>query len=138
MTPVRLDHVNIRTARLAASIAFYGDTLGLDILPPPMCEDLSKGAYACDGHGHPVIHLVATDRIVEGGEAVRGAAQRGMIDHFALRCEGADRYAERLENSGLPFERMDVPQIGMRLIFVCDPNGIMVELGFPITEGDPS
>ena len=72
---------------------------------------------------------------MEGGGAVRGAAQRGMIDHFALRCSGdPDAYAARLSSAGEPFDRMEVAQIGMHLIFVRDPNGVMVELGFPLTD----
>jgi len=130
----RLDHVNIRTAKLAESIDFYGRVLGLRMTPPPMMADLSQGAYACDDEGHPVVHLVGTDRQVEGSEPVRGAAQRGMIDHFALRCEDRERYAARLAEAGLAFDRMDVQAIGMHLIFVRDPNGIMVELGFPLAD----
>ncbi len=132
MTAFRLDHVNIRTARLAESVAFYRDALGLKVVPPPMGGDLSKGAYACDGSGHRVVHLVGTERRVEGGEPVRGAAQRGMIDHFALGCEGDPAALRaRLEAYGQDFEEMTVPQISRHLFFVRDPNGVMVELGFP-------
>lgn len=134
MSVSRLDHVNIRTARLAESIAFYGEVLGLEMVPPPMTTDMTRGAYACDDDGYPVVHLVGTDRLVEGGGAVRGAAQAGMIDHFALRCAGPETYVARLEASGLAFEQSDVPQIGMHLIFVRDPNGVLVELGFPLAE----
>jgi len=135
MAALRLDHVNIRTGRLAESIAFYGDLLGLRIVPPPMSDDLSRGAYACDAQGHPVVHLVGADRVLPGSEPVRGAAQRGMIDHYALRCEGSPEvYAGRLDAAGHPYERADIPAIGMHLMFVRDPNGIMVELGFPLAD----
>jgi catechol 2,3-dioxygenase-like lactoylglutathione lyase family enzyme len=133
MATLALDHVNIRTAQLTESIAFYGDVLGLRILPPPTMQDLSKGAYACDDTGTPIVHLVATDRFIASAGAVRGAAQPGMIDHFALRCAGPpDDYAWRLDAAGIAHERSDVPAIGMHLIFVRDPNGILVELGFPL------
>jgi catechol 2,3-dioxygenase-like lactoylglutathione lyase family enzyme len=136
MTAMRLDHVNIRTARLPDCIRFYGAVLDLQVQPPPMADDMSKSAYACDDSGHPIVHLVGTDIVVEGDGAVRGAAQRGMIDHFALRFAGdPEKYAERLSAAGEAFDRMDVPQIGMHLIFVRDPNGVMVELGFPLARG---
>lgn len=135
MTAVRLDHVNIRTARLPDCIRFYGAVLGFRMQPPPMADDMSKGAYVCDTAGHPFVHLVGTDVVVEGQGAVRGAAQRGMIDHFALRCSGdPDEYAEHLSVAGEAFDRIDVPQIGTHLIFVRDPNGVMVELGFPLID----
>ena len=71
-------------------------------------------------------------RVAEGVEPVRGSAQRGMIDHLALRAADPESYAARLAAAGLAFDRMDVPEIDRHLIFVRDPNGILVELGFPL------
>ncbi len=127
-----LDHVNIRTAHLDASIAFYGDVLGLRMEPPPMCQDMRTAAWGKDATGQAVIHLVAADREIENGGPVRGAAQRGMIDHFALRCHDREDHIARLERSGLEFDQADVPAIGMHLVFVRDPNAILVELAFPL------
>ncbi|KJS07713.1 MAG: hypothetical protein VR73_08050 [Gammaproteobacteria bacterium BRH_c0] len=133
MSVKKLDHVNIRTARLPECIEFYGTALGMSVVPPPMTTDLSKGAYCLDEEGLPVVHLVATGLFVEGADPVRGAAQRGMIDHFALSCSGnAEDYSQRLRQHHLDFDEMDVPAIGMHLIFVRDPNGVLVELGFPL------
>lgn len=133
MTVRKLDHVNIRTARLQECIEFYGAALGMTVQPPATASDLLKGAYCLDGDGLPVVHLVATDRVVDGADPVRGAAQRGMIDHFALACSGdAQIYSQRLRALHIDFEEMDVPAIGMHLIFVRDPNGVLVELGFPL------
>lgn len=53
-----------------------------------------------------------------------------MIDHLALRCTDPEPYLARLIEAGLAFERRCVPQIGMDLIFVRDPNDVLVELGF--------
>lgn len=132
MPALRLDHINIRTTRVAESIAFYGDALGLAIKPPPGGQDTSTGAYAYDESGLPIIHLVGADRQADSVEPQRGVAQFGMIDHFALRCEDAEAYVERLTRHGHAFSRRDVPMIGMHLIFVRDPNGVLVELGFPL------
>jgi catechol 2,3-dioxygenase-like lactoylglutathione lyase family enzyme len=133
MTAMRLDHVNIRTSRIAESVTFYGEGLGLDIRPVPGAADLSVGAYAYDAHGIPIVHLVATDQEAESATPVRGAAQFGMIDHFALRCDSPQPYVDRLSRMGYAFTRRDVDLIGMHLLFVRDPNGVMVELGFPLT-----
>jgi catechol 2,3-dioxygenase-like lactoylglutathione lyase family enzyme len=134
MPTLKLDHVNIRTKRLGESIAFYGDILGLEMRPPPTCADMSTGAYGHDDGGHPVVHLVGTNKEAEGGAPVRGAAQRGMIDHFAFRCEDIGPVVDRLSASGLPFSQMDVAAIAMRLVFVRDPNDVLVELGCPLPE----
>jgi catechol 2,3-dioxygenase-like lactoylglutathione lyase family enzyme len=129
---MRLDHVNIRTVRLADSIAFYGELLGFAVVPPPMTTDMTKGAYVQDGDGHPVVHLVASEAVPDAPGPVLGKAMRGMVDHVALRCEDAAAYEARLERSGLAYTTMDVPQIASRLIFVRDPNEVMIELSFPL------
>lgn len=129
----RLDHINIRTARLSESIDFYRDVIGMAVKPPPMATDPAAGAYCYDEDNVPIVHLVATVNEVSGPEPTRGAAQLGMIDHFALHCDGAPGdYVARLQAHGLAFEAMEVPMIGRHLIFVRDPNGILVELGFPL------
>lgn len=44
MTVLQLDHVNIRTSRLADCIDFYGQILGLRMIPPPTQADMMHGA----------------------------------------------------------------------------------------------
>jgi catechol 2,3-dioxygenase-like lactoylglutathione lyase family enzyme len=134
MPTLKLDHVNIRTKRLDESIAFYGGILGLEMRPPPSCADMSTGAYGYDDGGLPVVHLVGTKQEVESGAPVRGVAQRGMIDHFAFRCQDVGPVLDRLSASGLPFSQKDVAMIAMRLVFVRDPNDVLVELGCPLPE----
>lgn len=128
-----LDHVNIRTAQLQASIDFYSHAIGLTIKPPPMANDLTQGAYCHDDSDRAVIHLVATDRVADSHEPVRGAAQRGMVDHIALSCSGQpEELKARLVQHQLSFDAFDVPAIGMHLVFIRDPNGILVEMSFPL------
>lgn len=132
MPITQLDHVNIRTARLAACVEFYGNVLGLTMTPPPMATDMALGAYGRDDGGAAIVHLVATDQVVEGADPVRGAAQRGMIDHFALRCVDLAAFVVRLTARGCQFSRLDVTALGLSLIFVRDPNGVLIELAFPL------
>lgn len=128
----RLDHVNIRTIRMEESIAFYGDALGLTIKALPAGDGIPGGAYAYDENDVAVVHLVGAEREAESTAPVRGAAQFGMIDHFALRCDECALHVERLGRLGYAFDQADVPQIGRHLVFVRDPNGVMVELSFPL------
>ncbi|MDB6062645.1 MAG: hypothetical protein JWM78_2748 [Verrucomicrobiaceae bacterium] len=131
MSVLQLDHINIRTAHLAESIVFYRDVLGMTVKPPPMTTDLTRGAYVHDAGDRAIVHLVRTENLVIGPEPVRGAAQRGMIDHFALRCSGREDYIARLTDSGVEYSAQHVPELQMQLIFVRDPNGILIELNFP-------
>jgi catechol 2,3-dioxygenase-like lactoylglutathione lyase family enzyme len=132
MTVLHLDHINIRTACLPESIVFYRDVLGMDVRPPPMTDDMSRGAYVHDASGRAIVHLVATDKVVTGAEPVRGAAQRGMVDHFALHCAGHADYVARLTARGVEFSLQEVPVLNMTLIFLRDPNGVLIELNFPL------
>jgi catechol 2,3-dioxygenase-like lactoylglutathione lyase family enzyme len=132
MTKCRLDHVNIRTACLQDTIAFYRDGLGLTLVPPPLQSDMTRGAYAQDDSGMPIVHLVAAEAVAGAPGPVRGKAMRGMVDHFALRRDDHDACEARLTRYGLSFEKMTVPEIEARLIFVRDPNEVMVELNFPL------
>jgi catechol 2,3-dioxygenase-like lactoylglutathione lyase family enzyme len=128
----RLDHVNIRTARLAESIAFYADALGMAVVPPPGESGTTRGAYVCDGNGTQIVHLVAASAVPDAPAPVRGKAQRGMVDHFALLCTDAPAFRHRLTACDVPFEAMVVPEISAELIFVRDPNEVLVELHFRI------
>jgi catechol 2,3-dioxygenase-like lactoylglutathione lyase family enzyme len=132
MTAFELDHINIRTARLAASIEFYGSVIGMTLVPPGKSGDMSRGAYALDGEGNAVVHLVGTEAYSDGPPAVRGEARLGMIDHFALRCTDPDGLVSRLIERGIKFEDDEVPAVNARLIFVRDPNGILLEMNSPL------
>jgi hypothetical protein len=55
----------------------------------------------------------------------------GAVHHIALDCGGHDDMVARLERLGVQHRRNAVPAIGLRQIFVHDPNGVMVELNFP-------
>jgi catechol 2,3-dioxygenase-like lactoylglutathione lyase family enzyme len=134
MPVLHLDHVNIPTARLAESISFYRDVLGLSLGPSPMAQDMSAGAWAFDERGIAVVHLSGTRSESAAADPVRGVAQRGVIDHFALRYDELDSVHSAIEDRGLPFEMFDAPQLGIRLLFVRDPNGVMVELSAPLQE----
>ena len=75
MAALRLDHVNIRTAKLAECVDFYGQVLGLSMQPPPMSSDMSKGAYACDGAGYPIVGI-SSARIPSWRAAALSVARR--------------------------------------------------------------
>ncbi len=55
-----------------------------------------------------------------------------MIDHFALRCVDPAAFVARLTAHDCNFSRLDVAELGLSLIFVRDPNGVLIELAFPL------
>jgi catechol 2,3-dioxygenase-like lactoylglutathione lyase family enzyme len=130
----RLDHVNIRSDRVPETLAFYTSVLGMTCLPPPGGVDTTRGAWIYDDDGQPVIHLggfgfrYPGDGVLTSGQ--EPAMGGGAIHHVALECSGYDEMVARLAEFDLPITTSDVPQIGLRQVFVQDPNGVTLELNF--------
>ena len=115
-----LDHVNIRTADLAATKAVFIDILGLtDGWRPPFPF---PGAWLYAGE-KDVVHLVQVDQPAASSE---GSA----LDHFAFEISDYDEALRRVETSGLKFRAIATPGTSVRQIFVRDPNGVTIELNW--------
>src|SRR5262249_10146348 len=54
----------------------------------------------------------------------------GSLHHVALRCSGFEELRARLRQRGLDHKINDVTAIGLKQIFVLDPNGGLLELNF--------
>ncbi len=129
MTVEALDHVNIITADLDRAEAFYRDLLQLDsrAAPPPLTPANARWMY--DSGGRAVVHLNslaaprAFDRPVAPGPT-------GALHHVALRCAGHADTLARIAAMALDHRGNDLPAIGLRQIFVSDPDGVLLELNF--------
>lgn len=143
--PVRkLEHYNLLTTRLADTVAFYTDVLGMRNGPFPG-TDASQGAWIYDETDTAVVHVQAVDprrpevklgRVRErlGELAARMTVENlvgsGAVEHVAFECDGYDEFAARLARAGIAMAKNDVPQMGLRQIFVRDPNEVIIELNF--------
>ncbi|WP_296681080.1 VOC family protein [Novosphingobium sp.] len=124
-----LDHVNIITADLETSCAYYAHLLGLERRdgPPPLTAQTAQWMH--DQTGRAIFHLNSLDcpraynREVESGPT-------GSIHHIALRCQGYDAMIARLDGRGADYAVNLVDAIGLRQIFTEDPNGVLLELNF--------
>jgi catechol 2,3-dioxygenase-like lactoylglutathione lyase family enzyme len=128
----KLDHVNLRTPLLAETCAFFRDLLDMTVTPPPGVPDTCRGAWICDGEGHPAVHLVdASVRI--GGDKGGLECERsgtGVLHHVAFECDDYEAMLDRMTGRGLDPRRAEIPEIGLRQLFIKDPNGMLVELNF--------
>ena len=123
-----LDHINIITADLDGTARFYAELLGLERRdgPPPLKPGHAQWMHA---GGHAILHINSLecprtfDRAVEAGPT-------GSIHHVALRCIGHDEMIGRLNARGLNYQPNEVTAIGLRQLFVMDPNGVLLELNF--------
>lgn len=115
-----LDHINIRTADLAATKAVFIDVLGLtEGWRPPFPF---PGAWLYAGE-KDVVHLVQVDQPAASSE---GSA----LDHFAFEISDYDEALRRVEASGLKFRTTVTPGTSVKQLFVRDPNGVTLELNW--------
>lgn len=123
MTVKGLDHCTILAADLAAARDFYVDVLGLTEGARPPFDFPGHWLY-CESH--PVIHLV-------GGERARGASSgSAAVDHVAFAAGDIDRVRDHLRARSVEFQERESPRLGQHQIFLHDPNGIKIELNFPL------
>jgi hypothetical protein len=82
-----------------------------------------------DAAGRAVIHLNSLDCARAYEREVR-AGPTGALHHVALRCSGYEELRARLVRRGLDHRINLVTAIGLRQIFVLDPNQVLLELNF--------
>lgn len=132
MPIARIDHVNIRTPDLAGTVAFFRDVLEMEATPAPGTT-LDQACWMRDAGGLPAIHIGKTD-LTYPTDHWRKPAQfapgSAAVHHVALNCEGYDEVAGRLASHGCETSTSDIPEIGLRQIFVEEANGILLELNF--------
>jgi catechol 2,3-dioxygenase-like lactoylglutathione lyase family enzyme len=54
----------------------------------------------------------------------------GPLDHIAFNASDYDGMVAKLKALGLSFKHNELDEIGLRQIFVRDPNGLCIELNF--------
>ena len=124
-----LNHVNIQTRDMAGTIGFYADWLGLEARTAPE-RDPAERQWLYDSRGMAVIHLnlLGTDNTV--ARDVDPGAPTGAIHHVAFECDGFAGMLARLKAHGLDYGFHEIHQIGLKQIFITDPNNVLLELNF--------
>lgn len=117
-----LDHVNIVTADMAATTAFFAEVLELTPGPAAPGLPLSMVTWLHDARGHPVVHLGASDGVQRGAT--------GALDHVAFECADEAAVTARLDARGDAYECREFAAARLRQIFVTEPNGVRLELNF--------
>jgi catechol 2,3-dioxygenase-like lactoylglutathione lyase family enzyme len=123
-----LNHINIVTGDLGATVDFYDRLLGMTAQPIPVAPPGFDGRWISDAEGNPIIHVQAynPDR---HGELKTGLG--GALDHVALTCAGFESTKTRCEELGIAYRVNDRMFGNLRQVFVTDPNGVLLELNFP-------
>ena len=117
-----LDHFNIRTRKLADTVRFYEDVLGLEKGARPNFAFPGAWMYS---EGKAVVHLVDISQTDE-----QQKPDSGVVHHVAFVSRGFTGMSKRLQSRGMPFNSRQVPGGDLWQIFVNDPNGVMIELNY--------
>lgn len=117
-----LDHFNIRTRKLAETVRFYEDVLGLEKGARPNFAFPGAWMYS---EGKAVVHLVDISATDEAQKP-----DSGVVHHVAFVSSGFDGMAQRLKSRGMKYDARQVPGGELWQIFVNDPNGVMIELNY--------
>jgi len=115
-----LDHVNIRTANLAAMSRFYEGVLGLEKGPRPPFRGFGGAWHYCGGRA--AVHLV---EVAEPADV-----KQVRIEHFAFRGEDLPDFLETLRESRIAYRISIVPDVEIRQVNIHDPDGNHIEIQF--------
>jgi catechol 2,3-dioxygenase-like lactoylglutathione lyase family enzyme len=128
-----VDHVNIRTPDLPGTVAFFSEVLGMTPSDPPGANR-EEACWMLDAEGRAAVHLgrlelrYPTDHWQPRRDAA--ATDTGRLHHVALRCSDYDMVRARLVDRGCTISENAMDSIGLKQIFVIEPNNIMLELNF--------
>lgn len=126
MPILKLDHYTITPRDLDVSRRFYTEVLGLrDGLRPPFDAD---GAWLYCGD-IPTVHLLVTEGAQDG--------PTGRVDHIAFFATGLAETLRHLRAKQCVYWIRSSQKAKLHQVFVRDPDGVQVEIGFSISEHLP-
>ena len=124
-----LDHINVITTDLEGSARFYAEVFGLERRNAPAPLTPQQAQWMHDQAGRPIVHINSVDCPRTYERAVT-PGPTGALHHVALNCSGYAQMLARLQARDTPHQLNDVASIGLRQIFMQDPNHVLLELNF--------
>jgi len=128
----RMEHFLVVADDIDVSKRFYCDVLGMTEGFRP---ELDFPGYWLYLGGVPCVHIVDwpgyqrfTSRV--DIPMTTKAESTGPLDHIAFNASGYDEIRAALDALELPYKHNALDSIGLRQIFVWDPDGLCIELNF--------
>ena len=132
------DHYTVRAADVEASTRFYVDLLGFRA---ETHTDLGFRLVMLYLGDQAVVHLLETGPeldafIGRAAPAIANGPRRitGNMEHVAFNGSGLGVLRQRLEENGVRFTQRELKEYGVCQLFVNDPDGIELEINFPLVE----
>jgi len=122
----KLDHVNIRTARLEVLVEWY--TKVLDFRTGPRPDFPFPGAWLYTGDA-AVVHLIGT-----AGDPGTGSESKLKLEHFAFAATGRAAFEKKLQEMDIPYQLADAPGFNITQVNLWDPDGNHLHVDFPADE----
>ncbi len=119
---MKLNHVLILTSDLKSMENFWKKVIGLEIGKRPPFPFDGLWLYS---DGTPFVHIAEQKGTTFG---------HGSITHLAFEGGNYEDLMIRLKQSQLPYTEKDVPLSNDRQVFIAGPDGVTVEMMFPLDE----
>ena len=128
----RMEHYLVLSDDIEKTKRFYCDALGMREGFRPKLEFPGFWLYVGDV---PCIHIAEWQTYAvwtkETGIPISTKAKgTGPVDHIAFNATGFDEMVARLESRGVRMAKNLLDEIGLRQLFLYDPNGVAIELNF--------
>ena len=119
-----VQHVALVVTDVERASIFYEQVLGLQPIPRPNFD--FPGAWFAIGHQQ--LHLLTN----VSSKTLRGTTDIDTRDgHFAIRIANPQAAMTHLSDRGIPFKANPNSVTGWFQIFICDPDGNVIELNAP-------
>ena len=127
-----MEHFLVLTRDIEKTKDFYCDGLGMQVGFRPELAFPGYWVYLGD---IPVVHIADHAAYIDWTHQIgipisSGPPGTGALDHVAFNCEDYDKVRRSLEAKGFELSCNEIPDIGLRQIFLADPNGLGIELNF--------
>lgn len=128
----QLEHALVLTHDLVATRDFYRDALGLREGPRP---DLGFPGFWMYQQEVACLHLAEWGSYTRHAQALgipvsAPASGTGSLDHLAFQADDYAAFVANLQARGISAHCHDTPAIGLRQLFLFDPNGVKLEINF--------
>ncbi len=132
MPLLRMEHYLVLSDDIDKTKDFYCDVLGMREGFRPKLDFPGYWLYVGDV---PCLHIAEWQTYAvwtkEVGIPISSrAASTGAVDHIAFNASGFDDMRARLNARGIHTNENRLDEIGLRQLFIYDPNGVPIELNF--------